>query len=113
MIKNMIELKQQNKIEEKENEKEVNVIIKEEKEEIKEEIEIQRKIVEYNRKGKIIKTYNITTNDNLTLIINEEKNKNEKIKNKRIIKKEKYFKLNENNDNKRYPIKEEKNKKKK
>ena len=37
----------------------------------------------------------------------------EKIKNKRIIKKEKYFKLNENNDNKRYPIKEEKNKKKK
>ena len=121
MIKNIIELKQQNKIEEKEKqieikkekEKEDNVIIKEEKEEIKEEIEIQRKIVEYNRKGKIIKTYNITTNDNLTLIINEEKNKNEKIKNKRIIKKEKYFKLNENNDNKRYPIKEEKNKKKK
>ena len=120
MIKNIIELKQQNKVEEKEKqieikkEKEDNVvIIKEEKEEIKEEIEIQRKIVEYNRKGKIIKTYNITTNDNLTLIINEEKNKNEKIKNKRIIKKEKYFKLNENNDNKRYPIKEEKNKKKK
>ena len=123
MIKNIIELKQQNKIEEKEKqieikkekekEKEDNVIVKEEKEEIKEEIEIQRKIVEYNRKEKIIKTYNITTNDNLTLIINEEKNKNEKIKNKRIIKKEKYFKLNENNDNKRYPIKEEKNKKKK
>ena len=120
MIKNIIELKQQNKIEEKEKqieikkekEKEDNVIIKEEKEEIKEEIEIQRKIVEYNRKGKIIKTYNITTNDNLTLIINEEKNKNEKIKNKRIIKKEKYFKLNENNDNKRYEIKEEKSKKK-
>ena len=120
MIKNIIELKQQNKIEKKEKqieikkekEKEDNVIIKEEKEEIKEEIEIQRKIVEYNRKGKIIKTYNITTNDNLTLIINEEKNKNEKIKNKRIIKKEKYFKLNENNDNKRYEIKEEKNKKK-
>ena len=120
MIKNIIELKQQNKVEEKEKqieikkeiEKEDNVIIKEEKEEIKEEIEIQRKIVEYNRKGKIIKTYNITTNDNLTLIINEEKNKNEKIKNKRIIKKEKYFKLNENNDNKRYEIKEEKSKKK-
>ena len=62
MIKNIIELKQQNKIEEKEKqieikkEKEDNVvIIKEEKEEIKEEIEIQRKIVEYNRKGKIIK----------------------------------------------------------
>ena len=111
MIKNLIELKQQNKIEEKE--KEDNDIIKEEKEEIKEEIEIQRKIVEYNRKGKIIKTCDITTNDNLTLIINEGKNKNKKIKNKRIIKKEKYFKLNENNDNKRYPIKEEKNKKNK
>ena len=69
MIKNIIELKQQNKIEEKE--KEDNDIIKEEKEEIKEEIEIQRKIVEYNRKGKIIKTCNITRNDNLTLIINE------------------------------------------
>ena len=42
----------------------------------------------------------------------KKENIEKKIKNKRIIKKEKYFKLNENNDNKRYPIKEEKNKKK-
>ena len=142
MIKDIIETKQnKNKIEEKEeeekkreNEEFVNVEEKNEikediKEDIKEEIyekdliyeeeEIQRKIVEYNRKGKIIKTYNKTTNDNLTLIMKEENLKNEKLKQIRFNQKEKYFKLNEikkentpkklininNNDDNKYNIK--------
>ena len=107
MIKDTIELKQnksENKIELKQEIKETVVV--EEKEEIKEieekeeeDIEIQRKIVEYNRKGKIIKTYNATTNDNLTLLMNEENKKNEKIKQQRFIQKERYFNFNEINEN--------------
>ena len=80
-------------------------------EEKEEEIEIQRKIVEYNRKGKIIKMYNATINDNLTLIMKEENKKNEKIKNQRISQKERYFNYNEINEsiNKKSLIKEEDN----
>ena len=112
MIKDIIETKQnKNKKEEKEGEenREIeDIVITEEKNEIKKEIkeeeeeqdkeeEIQRKIVEYNRKGKIIKTYDKTTNDNLTLIMEEEKEKNEKLKQSRFNQKEKYFKLEEIN----------------
>ena len=108
MIKDIIEIKQnkkEKKVELKKEEKEI--ITNEEKAQIKEieekqeeivgEIEIQRKIVEYNRKGKIIRTYNITSNDNLTLLINNEKEKNEKIRQQRISQKERYFKFNEIN----------------
>ena len=75
MLKDIIEIKQ-NKSEEKEElkkeisdtvniEEKANINDVEEKEKEKEEDEeIQRKIVEYNRKGKIIKTYNIITNEN-------------------------------------------------
>ena len=109
MIKDIIEIKQnkkEKKVELKKEEKEI--ITNEEKAQIKEieekqeeivgEIEIQRKIVEYNRKGKIIRTYNITSNDNLTLLINNEKEKNEKIRQQRISQKERYFKFNEINE---------------
>ena len=62
-----------------------------------EDEEIHRAIVEYNRKGKIIKTFNRLVNDNLTLSVNKD---NERRKKERIINKEriKYFQINNNND---------------
>ena len=63
------------------------------------EVEIQKKIAEYNRKGKIIKTYNVMMNDNLTLLKKEEDEKNEKLKQQRINQKERYFNVKEINEN--------------
>ena len=63
------------------------------------EVEIQKKIAEYNRKGKIIKTYNVIMNDNLTLLKKEEDEKNEKLKQQRINRKERYFNVKEINEN--------------
>lgn len=86
---------------------EINIVTIEKEKEIKnetnqdeEEEEIQRTIVEYNRKGKIIRTFNRIANDNLTLSINKENEKNEKKKNLKNIIKEKiqYFQINNNND---------------
>ena len=62
-----------------------------------EDEEIQKDIVEYNRKGKIIRTYSRMVNDNLTLSINKEKEKNEKRKNNRMMN-NKFFQISENND---------------
>lgn len=85
----------------------INIVTIEKEKEIKnetnqdeEEEEIQRTIVEYNRKGKIIRTFNRIANDNLTLSINKENEKNEKKKNLKNIIKEKiqYFQINNNND---------------
>jgi len=109
MLKDIIEIKQ-NKSEEKEElkkeisdtvniEEKANINDVEEKEKEKEEDEeIQRKIVEYNRKGKIIKTYNIITNENLTLLMNKENGENEIIKQQRINQKERYFNFNDINE---------------
>jgi hypothetical protein len=81
----------------------INIKIIEKEKEIKEENdndeeeEIHRAIVEYNRKGKIIKTFNRLANDNLTLSVSKDNEKRKKIKivdNERI----KYFQLNNNND---------------
>ena len=86
---------------------EINIVTIEKEKEIKnetnqdeEEEEIQITIVEYNRKGKIIRTFNRIANDNLTLSINKENEKNEKKKNLKNIIKEKiqYFQINNNND---------------
>ena len=71
--------------------------IEENQEEV--EVEIQKKIAEYNRKGKIIKTYNVMMNDNLTLLKKEEDEKNEKLKQQRINRKERYFNMKEINEN--------------
>ena len=64
--------------------------------------EIQKPIVEYNRKGKIIRTYNQILNDNITLSIEKEKERKEKQKMERFNNKEekvlKYFELNNNSD---------------
>ena len=81
----------------------INIKIIEKEKEIKElndndeEEEIHRAIVEYNRKGKIIKTFNRLANDNLTLSVSKDNEKRKKIK---IVDKEriKYFQLNNNND---------------
>ena len=104
IVKDIIEVKQinnENKIEnELEKKEEDDVRIKEKIEENQEEEEIQRKIVEYNRKGKIIKTYSQTANDNLTMIIKKENENNDKIKHYRTKNKERYFKTNEMNENK-------------
>ena len=95
IVKDIIEVKQinnENKIEnELEKKEEDDVRIKEKIEENQEEEEIQRKIVEYNRKGKIIKTYSQTANDNLTMIIKKEHENNDKIKHYRTKNKERYF----------------------
>ena len=101
MLKDIIEIKQNYSEEKEELKKEISDIVNieektnindvEEKEKEKEEDEeIQRKIVEYNRKGKIIKTYNIITNENLTLLMNKENGENEIIKQQRINQKERY-----------------------
>ena len=95
IVKDIIEVKQinnENKIEnELEKKEEDDVRIKEKIEENQEEEEIQRKIVEYNRKGKIIKTYSQTANDNLTMIIKKENENNDKIKHYRTKNKERYY----------------------
>ena len=85
----------------------MNIVTIEKEKEIKnetnqdeEEEEIQRTIVEYNRKGKVIRTFNRIANDNLTLSINKENEKNEKKKKLKNTIKEKiqYFQINNNND---------------
>ena len=62
-----------------------------------EEEEIERPIVEYNRKGKIIKTYSRMVNDNLTLSVNKE---NEQVNKRKInrIKNTKFFQLSDNKE---------------
>ena len=107
MIKDIIEKKQTQSEKKLDLKNEINeTISSEEKKEINEseekqeevEIEIQRKIAEYNRKGKVIKTYNIIINDNLTLIKKQEDEKNERLKQQRMNQKERYFNLNEINE---------------
>ena len=107
MIKDIIEKKQTQSEKKLVLKNEINeTISSEEKKEINEseekqeevEIEIQRKIAEYNRKGKVIKTYNIIINDNLTLIKKQEDEKNERLKQQRMNQKERYFNLNEINE---------------
>ena len=96
MIKDVIDLKQNKKEKKMKLKKEKSIIIKENKE-IKEEKEIQRKIVEYNRKGKIIKTHSTNSTEEINKIeINFKNNENEV-----------NIKLNENNIKKRKEKEEE------
>ena len=71
--------------------------VKEETKQNEEEEEIERPIVEYNRKGKIIKTYSRMVNDNLTLSVNKE---NEQVNKRKInrIKNTKFFQLSDNKE---------------
>ena len=62
-----------------------------------EEEEIQKTIVEYNRKGKIIRTFSRIANDNLTLNVKKDKEKSEKRKNDRMNN-NKFFQLSESNE---------------
>ena len=79
MLKDALE-KNQDKTEKKIKLKEGKSIINKEEVEIKEELkdeEIQRKIVEYNRKGKIIKTYGTNSNEEKNKVeLNSRNNKN-------------------------------------
>ena len=115
LIKNILENKQNKnkiikedinieKIETKKEEQDTEIINikyeKEEKGEIKideEEEEIQRPIVEYNRKGKVIKSFCRMANDNLTLSAKKE---NEQINKRKVnrIKNAKYFQLSDSKD---------------
>ena len=79
MIKDVIDLKQ-NKEKKIELKKEKSIIIKE-NQEIKEEKEeiIQRKMVEYNRKGKIIKTHSTNSTEEINQVDSNSKNNKNKI----------------------------------
>ena len=82
MIKDVIDLKQIKKEKKIKLKKEKSMILKEKeekKEEKKEEI-IQRKMVEYNRKGKIIKTHSTTSTEEINKVeINSKNNNNNKM----------------------------------
>ena len=77
------------------NEKQNDIMVESNNE--NEDEEIQKTIVEYNRKGKIIKTYSRIINDNLTLSINKGNKIFEKRKKENILNM-KFFKLSDNND---------------
>ena len=86
---------------EKEKENELNQVLENNK---NEDEEISKKIVEYDRKGNIVKTYDRLMNDNLTLSMEKENYLMEMKKKEREIgniddKKFQYFDLNEMNNN--------------